>query len=627
MHSDSNDSKIKIYVACHKPAMVPDNSLLHPIQVGSALADHKLDGMLHDDVGDNISQKNKSYCEMTAHYWAWKNEEADYYGFFHYRRYFSFDRDMNGDELFGNIEYARITDDVINEIQLLPDKMKEIIPQYDVITVKGRTLPGKDEQGNSLNNYNSYGTVPFQHKEDLDIAIKVLKELYPEYGQIADEYMKSNIAYECNMYILSKPLFNEYCNWVFSILFETEKRIDTQWYSVEEYRVMGYLAERLWGIYYSYLKTKPEIKRLELAKTLFEDTTPDLFIRPVFSNAIPIILSASNTFAPYLDVMIRSIVANSTKENNYDIIILHKNISDVNMSMIQSAADNCANISIRFANVKYFFHTHKLHVNQHLSVETYYRLIIPKLLPDYDKVLYLDADMVVDNDVADLYKYDIGEHAVAAVKDIDIAGQVKLNMNDLCNYIQTELELDNCYDYFQAGVLILNLEAIRKIIDSEGLIAIAKGKKWRFEDQDVLNHVCRNNIFYLPQEWNVLMNWKAIDGRSRMDIMKMSYRDLYNEYLSARKKPKIVHFAGYQKPWDVFDCDMAMYFWKYASSSPYYPLLTRSIITTVNNDRVLDDVQIKEKGLRKLSTILLPYGSNRRELVKRVVLAPTKEED
>ena len=618
-----DNSKINIYVACHKPSVVPDNPCLKPIQVGAALAATRMDGMLYDDIGENISEKNKSFCEMTAQYWAWKNEDADYFGFFHYRRYFSFNQEQEGD-IFGNVVYDRITDDVINEIQLQPERMQDVITQYDVVTVRGRTLPDNNIKGIPTDNYHSYGVVPFQHKKDLDTALEVLKELHPEYGPTADEYMRSDVAYECNMYILSKEQFNKYCEWVFSILFETEKRIDTTWYSVEEYRVMGYLAERLWGIYYSYLKTKPEIKRLELAKTLFTDTDPETVIEPVFKEAVPVILSASNVFSPYLDVMIRSVVANSSSKNNYDIIILHSNISKENRAFIESAADGHSNISIRFRDVKKYFDSGKLFVTQHLSIETYYRLIIPTLLPDYKKVLYLDSDMVVEADVADLYRIDIGDNTIGAVKDIDVAGQVGLDINNWKKYIKDELKLNGLYDYFQAGVLILNLEAIRKLTNSEKLISVATGKKWRCEDQDVLNHVCNGSIHYLPQEWNVLMNWQAIDGRSRMDIMKMAYRDLYNEYLSARKAPKIVHFAGYQKPWDVFNCDMSGYFWKYASMSPFYPLIIRKIKTTLENEPV-DKVEIKESVVRKLSAKVLPYDSRRRETLKRVVFSVVKK--
>ena len=82
---------IRILVATHKESYAPSNAFISQIQVGTALSEHYIKDILHDDQGENISSKNRSYCELTAQYWAWKNEDADYYGFFHYRRYFSFD--------------------------------------------------------------------------------------------------------------------------------------------------------------------------------------------------------------------------------------------------------------------------------------------------------------------------------------------------------------------------------------------------------------------------------------------------------------------------------------------------------------------------------------------------------
>ena len=72
------------------------------------------------------------------------------------------------------------------------------------------------------------------------------------------------------------------------------------------------------------------------------------------------------------------------------------------------------------------------------------------------------------------------------------------------------------------------------------------------------------------------MDWQEI-GRSRMDILKMAPRELYEEYTKARKNPYLIHFAGYQKPWDAVDCDFAEYFWEYAKLSPYYPMILRKI--------------------------------------------------
>lgn len=616
---NNNDPKIKIYVVCHKPSYVPENPYLYPIQVGAAINGRHLPGMLHDDEGDNISDKNKSYCELTAHYWAWKNEDADYYGFFHYRRYFSFDPDIDRDDGYGNIAFDKINEDTIREIKLNPADMRAVIEGTDVICVKGRTFPRIEQpDGKLLNVYHDYGKASFQHKNDLDITLQVLKEKYPEFIDIADKYMDSTITYECNMFIMRREIFHDYCSWLFDILFEAEKRIDMTWYSVEEYRVMGYLAERLTGLYYTYLKNKDGIKWKELPKTLFVDTEPkDKILKPTFKDEVPIVLSANNKFAPYLDIMIRSVIANSSKDRNYDLIVLYNDISEQNRNWISNAAADRDNISIRFIKVSEYFDEDNLFIDQHLSVETYYRLIIPDIMPDFHKILYLDCDIVVDRDVAELYDIELGDAVIGAMKDIDVAGQVNLKKNDWDQYAVETLGLDNAHDYFQAGVLSINLDKLKTITSCEEMISLALSQSFRCHDQDVLNIICKNKVKYLPQQWNVLMDWRE-KYTSRMQIMKMAQRDLYNEYMQARKEPYIIHFAGYQKPWDTVDCDLADYFWKYASLSPYYPRVLKSwnrcLETEVESPKYDDN-----SGIRKVANKLLPYGSRRREFVKSIV--------
>ena len=85
-------AEIRLMVSCHQMEEVPPLPLLRPIQVGAALSSERFPGFLRDDTGENISHKNRSYCELTAQYWAWKNLTADHYGFFHYRRYLYPDR-------------------------------------------------------------------------------------------------------------------------------------------------------------------------------------------------------------------------------------------------------------------------------------------------------------------------------------------------------------------------------------------------------------------------------------------------------------------------------------------------------------------------------------------------------
>ena len=157
---------------------------------------------------------------------------------------------------------------------------------------------------------------------------------------------------------------------------------------------------------------------------------------------------------------------------------------------------------------------------------------------------------------------------IGAARDIDIAGQVKTN-SKMKDYVENQIGLKNPFDYFQAGVLILNLKAFRAGIATDELLKTASEKEWKCHDQDVLNHVCRGRVYYIPQRWNVVMNWKE-QNSCRELFLKKAPADLYFEWQEARKCPLIVHFAGYQKPWNVAYCDMASHFWDYARKTSYY---------------------------------------------------------
>lgn len=575
----NNQPKINIYVVCHKDAYVPKLACLKPIQVGSALSSSRLQGMLQDDAGDNISDKNRSYCELTAQYWAWKNEEADYYGFFHYRRYFSFDTEQSfPEDGYGNVVISKLIEEEQKRFQLYDQHVQALCAGYDIITVRPRDINEQRKRMGSKerrNNYSEYAESEVQHMEDLDKALNILYKKYPNMRPAADRYMHADKAYECNMFIMRKSLYKEYCTWLFDILFELEKELDTSEYNQEELRVFGFIAERLFGIYYTWLKEKDSVQRLELQKVLIRNTESPVRIDPIETNAVPIVLAANNGFVPYLSTMLESILEHANPSRGYDIIVLHRDISAENQHKMQLQAAPYPNCSVRFANVQSYFDSLHLFVNQHLSIETYYRLVVQDLMPEYEKILYLDSDMVSESDVAELYDINIGDCMIGAVKDIDIAGQVKTNP-EMRAYVMNQIGLNDPFEYFQAGVLILNLNAFRKNVTVHELLKIASEKEWKCHDQDVLNHVCRGSVYYIPQEWNVLMNWQEQD-RSREKILKKAPATVYFEWLESRKQPMVVHFAGYQKPWNVPACDMASYFWKYARRTSYYEEMVLTI--------------------------------------------------
>lgn len=260
---------IKIFVACHKPAFVLKNELLYPIQVGAALSENRIEGMLTDDTGENISKKNLMYCELTAQYWVWKNVTADYVGFFHYRRYMSFERvfPINNDGTLSvgknptpYVEVDDIRED-LSAYKLDEVWMKSVICRYSMFTILRERI--------NTTVYRQY--CQFHNQKALDCVIDILKKKYPEYKDAADEYLHSKEIYYMNMFIMKWELFAEYASWLFDILETYEKSEVYSEVAAVEKRLMGFLGERLFGIFYTFQRKKG-VPCAELPYMMFYNT-------------------------------------------------------------------------------------------------------------------------------------------------------------------------------------------------------------------------------------------------------------------------------------------------------------------------------------------------------------------
>lgn len=248
---------IRIYVATHKQIFVPEHPFLKPLQIGTAL--HKpLDGFLHDNGGEHISEKNKSYCELTGQYWAWKNEQADYYGFYHYRRYFSFVSEKHPYMIYDYPDAA-----ALKRMGYEPETMEQFITLYDIIVPQAENMYETAWQ--------NYSRAPHHDVEDLELVAQIVKEHYPDYVKAVDTYLGGTKLYLKNMYIMKHDLFHQYCAWLFPILQEFDQRNNWTKYNGNNaaMRVNGYLAERLFGIWYTHLKQHNSVKTCELSRVHF----------------------------------------------------------------------------------------------------------------------------------------------------------------------------------------------------------------------------------------------------------------------------------------------------------------------------------------------------------------------
>ena len=227
---------IKIIIATHKKYWMPSDQMYLPLHVGKKGKDDL--GYTGDDSGDNISVKNANYCELTGVYWAWKNLNAEYKGLAHYRRHFM-------------LKGAKGT------------KQEKVMTQAQLETLLKRTdivLPNPRNYFIETN-YSQY--VHAHHAEDLDVTREILVERYPKYVKAFDETMKSTVGHRFNMFIMKADLFDRYCEWMFDVLFELEKRLDISQYSAYDSRVFGFVSERLLDIWIqtnelNYLNTPVE---------------------------------------------------------------------------------------------------------------------------------------------------------------------------------------------------------------------------------------------------------------------------------------------------------------------------------------------------------------------------------
>lgn len=223
-----------ILVCCHKPDYYYAGDCFLPVQVGKAISSVDL-GIQGDDAGENISAKNRNYCELTAHYWYWKNcPPSKYVGLNHYRRYF----DFSGWRRWG-ISFRKVSESWIRQHPpVLPD-LDTLFLHADVVLARRKVYP-----------YSLWTDYAVAHVvNDEMILQQVIEELSPDYSEAFEQVMRcNNKLAHYNMFILPADRFREYSEWLFRILAEVEKRVKISAYA-DQARIFGYLGERMLNIY------------------------------------------------------------------------------------------------------------------------------------------------------------------------------------------------------------------------------------------------------------------------------------------------------------------------------------------------------------------------------------------
>lgn len=258
---------------------------------------------------------------------------------------------------------------------------------------------------------------------------------------------------------------------------------------------------------------------------------------------IPIFFSTDDNYIPYLDTAIASLMDNASKEYKYRIVVLNTGLDPEGVRLIKARENQ--QFKIDFANITEALGDIKERFKNvyHFSIVTYYRLFIASLFPQYDKIVYLDCDLIVLGDISKLYNMEMGDNILGAAKD-----QYVQKTAEFKQYAKDAVGVDPD-GYFNAGVLLMNLKAFRENRIEEKFVELITGYDFDVVDPDqaYLNYLCEGKVLFLPNGWNKAPTPDACEGGRN-----------------------IVHYALYKKPWQFDDVIGGEYFWEYAKGSPFY---------------------------------------------------------
>lgn len=293
--------------------------------------------------------------------------------------------------------------------------------------------------------------------------------------------------------------------------------------------------------------------------------------KDIINGEIPIFFSTDDNYVPFLDVTIRSLIANASKDYQYKIIVLNTGLKQENVEKVEMLENE--NFTIEFADISDYIKDIRnlLPIEQHFGLATWYRLFIQSLFPQYDKILYLDCDIIVLGDISELYFTDLEDNYIGGVIENWI-----LHSPIFSYYTKEAVGIESKY-YINAGIMIMDLAKFRENKIEEQFVELINTYNFNVidPDQSYMNYLCRGKIKYLPFEWN----------RTPLECVEC-------------ESPKIVHYALGAKPWHIPDMFLGFHFWEYAKESPFYEDIVAirdgfDDLARLKKERAGIDIQIK----------------------------------
>lgn len=450
---------IKILISCHKEVPHPQSDMFLPVQVGAANALQRFEGMQPDNEGDNISDRNFTFCELTAQYWAWKNLEVDYYGLCHYRRYFCFD----GLEHPAN-DHLQIEEDSLSSFSLRDYRLDDseliercvlgcdmVTPPYWDIS-KAETPDGvkRTIQDHMI----SYGLFL---AEDLDLLREIMRERQPEYCSDLEAYLNGSkyLGYSC--YIMRKDLFRRFCEFEFDVLLEFDRRFNYDGLTTTRKRICGYLGEILYSVFVRHIEQEGQLRISQYPLVFFHDTSVSCAPQKLDSaeaDPVRIVWRYRDRPTSAFVVCLESLIRNLNPSRSYEVTVLHE-IDFIFDTVANALQDVPENLVLKHSQWSVFDCPSEVAKLSLADFDIVQPLLLPWLSAGYGKVLWIDGLALFQGDPAGLLGND-GTPAFLCMQNILL--QRELN-KPTTRYFLDEYHLDARVD----GIL----DVTAMVIDSD----------------------------------------------------------------------------------------------------------------------------------------------------------------
>ena len=273
-----------------------------------------------------------------------------------------------------------------------------------------------------------------------------------------------------------------------------------------------------------------------------------MFVNTADKKEIPVFFAADNNYAPFVAVALASMLGKASKNYFYKIYVLTTDLSHEYTEQLKNICRDAmpGNASVEFVSLREEMEktSGTFHLRDYYSRETYCRIFIPRFFSQYDKVIYLDSDLVVTGDISELYNIDIGDNLVGAAIE-----EVMQSFDVFGTYVEKALGIPR-EKYFSAGVLLINAKKYREENIEEKFIALMNRFKFRVtQDEDYLNVLCKGKVKWLDVGWN---------------------KSAYKTGGFDEKNLKIIHYKINWKPWHYNHVLYEEYFWECAEKTPLY---------------------------------------------------------